>query len=347
MELSKDHFLQSLKNPYIKTCIELHIKDYVNAYNLDADKLEKEYLVHLGKGNTKRKKLIEENQVKIDDPSLTEYDKQFFRYVNQMLTMLVDPSDNKLALAILALYFNQKDHIHETLIDAFYYNPLVKIALDDLVETFQYFAFTHFSKDKIINSLIIVLYTLLVECEKCDKQQAIKFIEDVINSEFEKSDIPSRIRADYIEKYPIYCTGIYNGLPIFQFYTGQNKSFYNEEHVKQVQSFLNYFISKKDLIPTLAQTNNINNSFEKSEELANNEQMIFQLLNDFYKHYAVHPNSYKQFLIEQIKKNPFAIIKGIGKRPIFAIKCLISFLLTKLTKPLTKLTTRNSSQKPS
>ena len=202
--------------------------------------------------------------------------------------------------------------------------------------------------DKIINSLIIILYTLLVKCEKCDKQEAIKFIEDVINSEFEKSDIPSRIRADYIKKYPIYCAGIYNGLPIFQFYTGQNKSFYNEDHVKQVQSFLNYFVSKKDLIPSFAQTNNINDSFEKSAELAKNEQMIFQLLNEFYKHYALHPNSYTQFLVEQMKEKPlFDLVKIIVKHPIKLLKHTISFILTKLTTSFPKLTTRNSSQKPS
>ncbi|NCD07094.1 MAG: hypothetical protein EOL97_13330 [Spirochaetia bacterium] len=120
--------------------------------------MEQEYLVHLGKGNTKRKRLIEENQEKINDPSLSEYEKQFYIYMNQVLEMIVNPNDNKLILALLAIYFNQKDQIKITLIDAFYYNPLVKIALDDFVDTLQYFAFTYFAKDKIINSLMILLY---------------------------------------------------------------------------------------------------------------------------------------------------------------------------------------------
>ncbi|MDD3343150.1 MAG: hypothetical protein PHR87_06205 [Sulfurospirillaceae bacterium] len=193
MEVTKNSFFQALSSSYIKTFIELHIQDYINAYNIDADKLEKEYLVNLGKGNTKRKKLIEENQQKIDDHSLSEYEKQFYIYINQILEMIVDPNDNKLALTLLALYFNQKDLIKNSLIDAFYFDPRVKIALDDLTETMEFFSYSYFSKDKIINSLIILLYVLLVECEKCDKQESIKFIKIVVNTNFKKADIPTRI----------------------------------------------------------------------------------------------------------------------------------------------------------
>lgn len=138
MKLAENLFFQSLKNPYIKTCIELHLQDYVNAYNLDADKLEKEYLVNLGKGNTKRKKLIEDNQKKIDDLSLTEYEKQFCQYMNQILELLVNQKDNKLGLYLIAAYFNQKDLIKNAIVNVFYYNPLVKIALDDFSELMEY-----------------------------------------------------------------------------------------------------------------------------------------------------------------------------------------------------------------
>ena len=345
MELKKNLFFQSLTNPYIKTCIELHIQDYINVYNIDADKLEKEYLVNLGKGNTKRKKLIEDNQEKIDDPSLSEYKKQFYIYMNQVLEMIVDPDNNKLALALLALYFNQKDFIKSSLIDAFYFDPRVKIALDDLTETMEYFSYSYFSKDKIINSLIILLYTLLVNFEKCNKKEATKFIELVINSNFKKADIPTRIRADYIEKYPIYCTGIYNKLPIFQFYTGEKESYYNKEDIKKVQDFLNYFIEKKELNSQFSKNSNMNQSFENSQKIAEDESLILKLLNEFYKHYALHPNSYKQFLLEQAKEKPFiSFVNALRKNPLFALKYSI---LTILTKLYTKLTTLTSSQKPS
>lgn len=345
MELKKNPFFQSLKHSYIKTCIELHIQDYVKAYNIDTDKLEKEYLVNLGKGNTKRKKLIEDNQQRIDDPSLSEYEKQFYIYMNQILEMIVDPNDNKLALTLLALYFNQQDFIKNSLIDAFYFDPRVKIALDDLTETMEYFSYSYFSKDKIINSLIILLYILLVNFEKCNKKEATKFIELVINSNFKKADIPTRIRADYIEKYPIYCTGIYNKLPIFQFYTGEKESYYNEEDIKKVQDFLNYFIEKKELNPQFSKNSNMNQAFENSQKIAEDKHLILKLLNEFYKHYALHPNSYKQLFLEEAKEKPFiSFANALRKKPLFALKYSI---LTILTKLYTKLTTLISSQKPS
>lgn len=344
--LSVDNaFFAAIRNPHIKTFIELHIQDYVNAYNLDADKLEKEYLVNLGKGNSKRKKLIEDNQKKIDDPSLTEYEKQFYQYMNQILELLVNQKDNKLGLYLIAAYFNQKDPIKNAIVNAFYYNPLVKIALDDFSELMEYFSYSYFAKDKIINSLIILLYTLLVECEKCDKKEAIKFIKMVVNTNFKKIDIPTRIRSDYIENHSIYCAGVYEKLPIFQFYTGDKESYYNDEDIEKVQSFLNYFIAKKEMIPKFSQTDTINQSFEKSQQLTEDKQLILRLLNEFHKHYATHPNSYKQFLIEQAKEKLFSsLAKAIKKNPFFILKYLI---LTILTKLYTKLTTRNSSQKPS
>ena len=152
--LLNDELYKFIRFEHIKICIKLHIQDYVNAYNLDADKLEKEYLVNLGNGNTKRKKLIEDNQKKIDDPSLTDYEKQFYQYMNQILELLVNPKDNKLGLYLIAAYFNQKDLIKNAIVNAFYYNPLVKIALDDFSELMEYFSYSYFAKDKIINSLL-------------------------------------------------------------------------------------------------------------------------------------------------------------------------------------------------
>ena len=48
--------------------------------------------------------------------------------------MIVDQNDNKLALALLALYFNQQDFIKNSLIDAFYFDPRVKIALARILQ---------------------------------------------------------------------------------------------------------------------------------------------------------------------------------------------------------------------
>ena len=265
--------------------------------------------------------------------------------MNQILELIVNPEENKLGLFLLAVYFNQKDLMKNSLINAFYYDPRVKIALDDFMETMEFFSYSYFSKDKIINSLIILLYTLLVDVEKSDKQKAIKFIKIVINTNFKKVDIPTRIRADYNEKYHIYCAGVYNKLSIFQYYIGEKENYYDDEDVEKVKSFLNYFIEKKELIPKFAQTDKINLAFENSQKLVEDEKLILKLLNEFYKHYAVHPNSYKQFCIEQAKQKPFtSLVKAVTKNPLFVLKLLILTILTKLRTTITKLI---SSQRPS
>ncbi|NCD12790.1 MAG: hypothetical protein EOL93_09600 [Epsilonproteobacteria bacterium] len=80
----------------------------------------------------------------------------------------------------------------------------------------------------------------------------------------------------------------------------------------------------------------------------NNEQIIYKMLGEFYKHYAVHPNSSNQLLLQQAQKKPFLFLaKAIYKKPLLILKYLFFTILTKLTKPLTKLATKNSSQKPS
>lgn len=86
-------------------------------------------------------------------------------------------------------------------------------------------------------------------------------------------------------------------------------------------------------------------AFENSQKIAEDESLILRLLNEFYKHYALHPNSYKQFVIDEAKQKPFtALAKALRKNPLFALKYSILSVLTKL---YTKLTTLISSQKPS
>ncbi|MDD3344126.1 MAG: hypothetical protein PHR87_11175 [Sulfurospirillaceae bacterium] len=134
-------------------------------------------------------------------------------------------------------------------------------------------------------------------------------------------------------------------MPIFQFYTGEKESYYDEEDIKKVKSFLNFFIEKKELSPQFSQNDNMNQAFENSQKIMEDENLILKLLNEFHKHYAVHPNSYKQFIFEQAKQKPFtSLVKAITKNPLFVLKLIILTILTKLHTTITKLT---SSQKPS
>lgn len=333
-------FFQSLKDP-LKTLIRLHIKDYVDTYNIDTDKLEKEYLINLGKGNTKRKNLIKKNQKSMDDPKTSEYDKQLYRYMNQILEFIVDSKNNKLAMLLLTIYFINIDNIKATIFNKFYYNSRIQQASQDFMEQMDFFAFTYFAKDKIINSLIIVLYTLLVECEKCDKKEAIKFIKMVVDTNFKNSDVPVLIRSDYLDKYPIYCAGIYNQLPIFMTYTGEQKRYYSNKDIEKIQGFFSYFLQDQTLVKFLNCLNRAQKNVSEFGENLHNKEFLYELVSNLYRHYALNPTSLVQLHCEKIREESFTMI---FKHPIIATKALIK---TILTKSRTKLTTRNSSRKPS
>lgn len=339
--LNNNSLFQSLENPYIQKCIELHIQDYVNAYNIDADKLETEYLVKLGKGNLKRKKLIEENQKYIDNPQISEYDKQLYRYVNQILEFIVDPANNKLAMVLLTIYFMNKDNIKVTIFNKFYYSPRIQKASKDFIEQMDFFAFTYFSKDKIINSLMIVLYTLLVDVEKCEKRDATAFIDVVVNTYFDKKDLPSRIRSDYLEKYPIYCAGIYSELPIFMTYTGEQKRYYSDEDIAKIQIFFKYFLENIEVEKWINKLDKTDKNVNFFSEKLYNKASLYDLLSNLYKHYAYNPPSFIQLHCENARKQ---LLRKILRNPIIALKALIKTLLTRLYTKLTRLT---SSQKPS
>lgn len=339
--VQKSKFFQSLKNPYIKTCIQLHIQDYVSAYNLDDQELEQEYLVHLGKGNAKRKKLIEENQKNIDDPQISEYDKQLYRYMNQILEFIVDPKNNKLAMLLLTIYFMNIDNIKGVILNKFYYSPRIQKASQDLIEQMDFFSFTHLSKDKILNSLKIIIYTLLVDFEKCDKHEATMFIDMILNTYFSKKDLSPRIRSDYLEKYQIYCAGIYNQLPIFMTYTGEKERYYNDEDIEKIQSFFNHFLQDQAIIKFI---NNLDGTQKKVSEFCkhlHNKEFIYELISNLHKHYIFNPASLIQLHCENARKQ---LLRKILRNPIRALKALMMTISTRL---YTKLTTRNSFQKPS
>lgn len=333
MNLENNIFFQSLKTPYIKTCIELHIKDYVSAYNLDAVALKKAFLVNLGKGNIKRKKLIEDNQKLIDNPSISEYEKELYRYSNQILEFIVDPQNNKLAMLLLTIYFMHKDYIKAVIFDKFYYSPQIQQAIKDLIEQMDFFAFTYFSKDKIISSLIILLYTLLVDIEKYNKSEAIKFIEFIVNTQFKKVDIPTNIRSDYYEKHPIYCAGIYNELPIFMTYTGKEEHYYNDEDLEKIQKFFEYFLNNKDLITILNSLDKTKKKADLFRETLYNKTLLHEAINNLYTYYALHPTSFIHLHRKKIEKS---YPRTIFKHPIIWIKALISTILTNLYTKLTR-----------
>lgn len=329
----KNYFFQSIKNNTIKTLIQLHIQDYVTAYQLDVTKLEQDSLAKYGKGNEKRKKLIEANLEKINNPLKSEYDKFILEQINQILEFIVDAKNNKLATLLLVTYFTNKQDIEAFIFHNFFYRPDIAKAYQDIAAQMELFSFTYLSKAKIINSLIIVLYTLLVDYGKCDKHDSIKFIDLVINSLFDKYDLPSKIRADYIEKYQFYCAGIYNQLPIFQFYTGAKEAYYNDEDVMKIQSFLKNFVFKAEDVQEFKHLKEFQQQIDKVKQIIENKSLVYELLNNFHKNYAIKPYSMMQYNRDQNIFHPF---KLIIKNPLISLKALIKIILTKLYTKLTR-----------
>lgn len=332
VKLQKIIFFQSIKNNTIQTLIELHIRDYVTAYKLDTTELEQDSLAKYGKGNEKRKKLIEENLEKINNPLTSEYDSFILEQINKILEFIVDRKNNKLATLLLVTYFTNKQDIEAFIFHNFFYRPDIVKAYQDISDQMELFSFTYLSKAKIVNSLVIILYTLLVDYEKYDKHDSIKFIALVINSLFEKNDLPSKIRADYIEKYQFYCAGIYNQLPIFQFYTGAKEGYYDDEDIIKIQSFFKKIVIKTEDMQELKHLKEFKKQIDKVKQIIESKPLIYELLNNLHKNYAIKPYSMVRYNRNKNILHPF---KFIIKNPLISLKALIKIILTKLHTKLT------------
>lgn len=216
------------------------INNYYHAYNLS--KIEEisnrnNTLESLDKGNPNRRKKYNDNEALIKNKNIYWSDRLVPLYENQILKLILD-GKQKIAYLTLTLAFIYKDTLKSIFNEIFKFNKDYIITLEKLDQSFDFFNFTYLKTPKIITSSIILMYIYLKESTDLEDPQILKLIRFISNYLY-NSDAPSKIQENYFER-EIYCAGIYNGLPIFQWHTSTiHNQYYDDETIKEVEKLMN------------------------------------------------------------------------------------------------------------
>lgn len=156
--------------------------------------------------------------------------------------------DYKLAFLILGLAFIFRPKVVLLLKRLFFFHKGYRISLDSLEESLKFYEFTIIAPSKIVNSAAICMYQYLKHVAKVeDEKEILKFIRDTINTKFSEH-APQELRKDMFER-DIYCAGIYNKTPIFQWYAPKDKrkSYYTDEDIEKYTLFVNQLLKDKNI----------------------------------------------------------------------------------------------------
>jgi hypothetical protein len=216
------------------------INNYYTAYTLSSEDYIKDRsntLESLNKGNSKRQKRFNENKLSIEDKDINWTDRLIPFYENQILKLILD-GKQKIAYLSLVMAFIYKDTFKSIFNEIFKFDKDYLIAIKKLDSSFNFFNFTYLKTPKVVTSSIILMYLYLKESTNLEDEQTLKLVRYISNYLYDK-DAPSRIQENFFER-EIYCAGIYNGLPIFQWHTSSiHDQYYTNEVIKEVEKLIN------------------------------------------------------------------------------------------------------------
>lgn len=293
--------IQTIHNKEIQTkhlSIFNLINEYHKAYQLSED-TEKEQrtntLESLDKRNANRKKRFENNKIKLKDKNI-HWTSRLVVYYENLLLRYIFKGKQKTAYLLLSIIFINKSFYMYHFNHIFKYSNIIKTSLIKFEESLNFFSFTYLAPSKIVVSISILLYQYLKKYTELQDDKVLKFIRYIVNFYFKK-DAPSRIQEQYFKR-EIYCAGIYNNLPIFQWYTSTKKDeYYSNKDIKRLQIFYNKSLhSLKNLAPFI----NAYFGENKKEILKPTTQDIKNIIKNLPKKYLE---------IEQLKLNTKLDIK--------------------------------------
>lgn len=185
--------------------------------------------------------------------------------------------------------------------------------MDSVAESIKFFEFSYLVPSKIVNSCAITLNIYIKnKLPHVSEEKRLKFIRNIINVHFSKH-APTTIRAEYFKR-EIYCAGLYNSTPIFQWYTpsDNSKEYYSENDIKKYRRiFLNIFRNSKNIYfidNKIPKNFDINNYINNPKEMIENIPLIY--VSDPYKLTQAINENYKKTFKDYIKL-PFIIINTL------------------------------------
>lgn len=281
-------FFQNIPNLYLKQLIKFHINNYYKAYSINIKESKKSFLAKYGKGNEKRKILIKKNKNIIKNPTTSPLVASHLELINSILILVANQKKNKLGLLLLNVYFIYKKIIKDSYKNYFLENPILEESLNLFFDYMDFYSFTYFSKNSIVNSLIVILNGLLTTRTNCERTDIANFLTIIQNSLFEKTELPTKVRADYLKKFNVYSVGIYNSLPIFQLYTGENINYYSNRDLLKIKKFLNDRFLDEDVYTKITEIST-DDKLSKLNEILTNKFLLSKLINNLHTYYALNP----------------------------------------------------------
>jgi len=271
------------------------INEYHNAYQLSKDTFKKQRtntLESLDKRNANRKKRYEDNELSLKNKNIHWSNRLVYYYENLILHPILN-GKQKFAYLLLSVAFIYKNYLPIHLKYIFKYNKDFQISLSKFEDSLQFFSFTYLSPSKIVVSISILLYQYLKEHTELQDDKILKFIRYIVNFYF-KEDAPSRLQEGYFIR-EVYCAGIYNNTPIFQWYTStKNTEYYTQYEIRRLQIFYKKAIHKIKLLKYV-----VSGYFGKKRTSQEIEQLLNPTPQDMKSIIKNLPLAYMN--IEQIK----------------------------------------------
>lgn len=249
-----DHILKNKKLPYDLPIQALYLiyflGEYKKAYQYakqDKKDKSKNTFESLGKGFAKKATAYKEGLEKALDQSI-DINERMKQLIKSLMLLLLKKHEYKK----VSMYLLGSMHMIFPLIKSLFntihqYNTFVQMVLNAMEYTRDYFKYTHLAEEKILNSSLIVIYTVLTQNLKVDQDKAFRYSKELVNSFIDdKGYVTDKYRKDYLDK-DIYCAGIYQGMPIFQWYiSSQHKSYYTDEDIKKFRVLKRVFFNEKN-----------------------------------------------------------------------------------------------------
>jgi hypothetical protein len=335
-----DHIIKASFLPYdlpqYTLTIIYFIGEYKKAYSYasqDKKDKNKNTAEALEKGYARKEKAYKENKEKMNDASLSP-EERIEAFFKTMIFLLLKKQDyNKISILLLTSIYSQYPMLNMIFTNVDKFNKLMRLVMQAQEDALQTLEYTYLSKDKISNSSVIMIYTVLTSALQLDEKEAFKHTKDLVYSFIDKTaELTDKYRKDYLTEKDIYCAGMYNGMPIYTWYTGKYESYYDYEDIKKMKVIIRAIpnikdltLMEKDVSSNMLRMYDKNMSLKDIEKIKNEEEIM-----KFFK------LSYKQFALM-----PFSLFQYIAKpnKSIFIwIKALFYALITKFTELKTKFT---------
>lgn len=298
------------------------LNNYTKTYNKSLNKIDT--LKSLGKGNKNRKKRLKENNQTIKDKTLPFEIRLKAIYENIYLSRIIK-GDTKFAYLLLSVMFIYRGTLNSLFRLLFNEKQMTQI-VKPFDEALEFYEFTYIAPSKIANSCAICMYQYLTHFSHIkDEEKIVKIIRDTILEHF-PNDAHVKLRAENLKK-EIYCAGIYNGMPIFQWHTSSIKeSYYTDKDIDKYYLYLKKALKDIGYIKYILIGLFIKDMKYNKDELQDKKQ-IRKVIKNLP---LIYIKSYIKELEYQEQKNKPKSIKYYLFTPLRAIFTILARYITKL-----------------